>query len=164
MEILSVIYTELISKHENCFRVVFAKANLEVSIPIFHFSIGVTQRCLGKKIACPAASQPRTVIHVNTFQQRMWKDGEACGMSVGVCRVVRSTLKMPLHINHMWSYILNWPLKSHLAYICIFNWNQYFISFWSILTISEVAVACFHCHKLYIWLNIQNEKQQVQNT
>lgn len=101
MEILSVIFTELIFRHEDCFRIVFAKASLEVSIPVFHFSIYVTQRCLGKKIACPDASKPRTVIHVNTFQQRMSKDGEARGTSVTVCRVVRSTLKMPLHINHM---------------------------------------------------------------
>lgn len=90
MEILSIIFTELIFKHKNGFRVVFAKTNLEA---LFHFSILITRRCLGKKIACPAASKPRSVLHVNSFQQRMWKDGEPCGMSVGVCRVVRSTLK-----------------------------------------------------------------------
>lgn len=122
------------------------------------------KRCLGKTIACPAASKPRTVIHVNMFQERMWKDGEARGMSVGGCRVVRSTLKTSLHINHTWSYILNWPFKSHLAYIWILNWNQYFISFWSILRISETVIVCFPSLKLYIGLNIQNEKQQVQNT
>lgn len=49
----------------------FAKTNLEV-ISVYHFSIQIVQRCLGKKIAFPAASKPRIVIPVNTENMKRW--------------------------------------------------------------------------------------------